>query len=51
MNGRETLIQELLEKLDNIIDIVEEQEIVESEFGLVREVAENLREEIVALQE
>lgn len=51
MNGRETLIQELMDNLDNMLDIIEEQETVEPEFTLVREIADHLREEIVALQE
>ena len=49
MNGRETLIQELIDKLDNMIDVIEEQEINEPEFALIRETAEQLREEITAL--
>lgn len=51
MNCRETIIQELIENIDNMLDVIEEQEVVEPEFTLVREVADNLREEIVALQD
>ncbi len=51
MNGRELLIQNLIDMLDNMLDIIEEQESVESEFTMVHEVANHLREEIVALQE
>jgi len=51
MNGRETLIEELIENIDSMLDVIEGQEVVEPEFTLVREVAGQLREEIVALQE
>jgi len=51
MNGRETVIQELIESIDDMLAVIEEQDSVESDFALVREVADQLREEIIALQE
>jgi len=51
MTGRESIIDELIENLDSMLDLIEDQEFVESEFALVQEVAGQLREEIVALQE
>lgn len=51
MNGRELLIQELLENVDNMLGVIEKQEIVEPDFVLVHEAAEQLREEIVVLQD
>lgn len=51
MNGRESIIEELIENVDTMLDLIQNQEIVESEFTLVHEVADQLREEIVALQE
>ncbi len=51
MNGRETLILELIDVLDNMLDIIEEQEIVEPEFATVRGTADQLREELTNLQE
>jgi len=51
MIGRESVIDELIENVDSMLGIIEDQETLESEFALVREVADQLREEIVALQE
>ncbi len=51
MIGRKSVIDELIENVDSMLDIIEDQETLESEFALVREVADQLREEIVALQE
>lgn len=51
MIGRESLIDELIENVDSMLGIIENQETIESDFALVREVADQLREEIVALQE
>ncbi len=50
-NGRQELIDELIESINSMLDVIEKQEIVEPEFGLAVEVANQLREEIVALQE
>lgn len=51
MNGRQELIDELIESIDNMLDVIEKQETVEPEFGLAFEVANQLREEMVALQD
>lgn len=51
MNGREAVIEELIESIDSMLNIIEEQDAIDSDFALVREVADQLREEIVALEE
>ena len=51
MNGKEAIIEELIENVDSMLDIIEEQEVVDPDFGIVREVADQLREEIAALQD
>lgn len=51
MIGRESVIDELIENVDSMLGIIEDQETIESDFALVREVADQLREEIVALQQ
>ena len=51
MNDRQDAIEELLENIDTMLNILEEQEVENSDFSLVRKVAEHLREEIDALQE
>lgn len=48
---REILLQDLLDKIDDMIATIEEREVVEPDFAVVREYAEQLREEISALQE
>ena len=51
MNGRETLIQDLIENINSMLLVIEEQETIEPEFTVVWEVATQLLEEVVALQE
>ena len=51
MNGKENLIQELVDTLDKMLVIIEDQAIVEPEFESIRETAEQLREEITALED
>jgi len=51
MNGREIIVQELIEELDGMLRVLEEQEEIEPEFAMAREMADQLRQEIAALQE
>lgn len=48
---REMFLQDLLEKIDVMIATIEEREVIEPDFAVVREYAEQLREEIDSLQE
>ncbi len=51
MNDKAAAIQELIENIDNMLSIIEEQEATEPEFVFVRELADQLREEIIVLRE
>lgn len=51
MQGREVFLQELIEKINLMIESIEEREVVEPDFAVVREYAEQLREEIDSLQD
>lgn len=51
MNVREDAIEELLENVDSMLDIIEDQEVEDQDFVLVRKLTEHLREEIDYLQE
>lgn len=51
MQGRENFLQELVEKVDRMIEVIEERENIEPDFSFVREYAEQLREELKSLQE
>lgn len=51
MQGREAFLEELIEKINGIIETIEVREAEEPDFGLVREFAEQLREEAESLQE
>jgi hypothetical protein len=51
MNERQIFLQDLLEKLDDVLLSIEEREVVEPDFAVVREYAEQLREEVQSLQE
>jgi len=51
MPSRDVFIEELLETLNGMILNIEEKEIENQDFSLVREIAEQLREEVEALQE
>ncbi len=44
-------VQELIENIDNMLRTIEEKEIVEPNYGVVRELAEQLREELLILQD
>ena len=50
MQGREVFLESLLETLDGMIETIEEREPVEPDFALVREYAEQLKEEVQSLQ-
>lgn len=50
MQGRDLFLNELLEKLDDIIDSIEEREMIEDDFSITRELAEQLRDEVQSLQ-
>jgi len=49
--GKETTVQDLIEAIDEMLVTIEENESFDEDFTIVREVAAQLREEIVALQE
>lgn len=51
MQGREILLRSLLETIDGMLERIEEREPMEPDFALVREYAEQLREELESLQE
>jgi len=51
MEGRDDIIEALLSSIDEMIDVIDEQEATDSDFNLVRAIAEQLRDEIDALQE
>lgn len=50
MTDREAFLESLLETLDGMIETIEEREPVEPDFALVREFAEQLRDEVESLQ-
>lgn len=51
MQGREAFVEELVEKINGMIENIEERELMEPDFALVREFAEQLLEEVRSLQE
>lgn len=50
MQGRNIFIEELLHKVDSIILAIEEREVMEEDLCVARELAEQLREEVLALE-
>ncbi len=51
MQAREYLLEELIENVSEMVESIEERESMEPDFGLVRELAEQLKEELQSLQE
>ena len=51
MQGREILLDDLIGNVNEMLASIEEREAVEPDFGVVREFAEQLREELESLQE
>ena len=51
MTGKDIIVNDLIETLDEMLAIIEEQDAIDSDFALIRETAEQLREELVSLQE
>jgi len=49
MQAREIILEELTETLNNMILSIEEREAAEPDFAVVRELAEQLKEEVEAL--
>ena len=49
--GRTEFIYDLIENVDSMADVIADQEIVEPDLGIVRELAEQLREELHALRD
>lgn len=49
--GRHEFIFDLIESVDNMADVIADREVVEPDLGIVRELAEQLREELHALKE
>lgn len=50
MQGRDAVLESLLETIDGMLESIEEREPIEPDFALVREYAEQLREEVESLQ-
>ncbi len=50
MQGRVAFIEELIETMNSMMREIEERETVEPDLALVRELAEQLREEIETLE-
>ena len=50
VQGRREILQELEDTIERVINLIEERESVEPDFAIVRELAEQLGEEIEALQ-
>lgn len=48
--GREAYLTALLETIDEMVESIEDREPVEPDFALVREFAEQLREEVQSLR-
>ena len=51
MRGRAVFVEELLETIEIMIDKIEEQGETNPELAVVHEIADQLREEIEALQD
>jgi len=51
MTRKEAIIEDLLETLKIMLDVIEDQNSIDPDFALVHEMAEQLRDEIAALQE
>lgn len=51
MQGRNIFLDELLSKLESMISVIEEREIVDPDLSIARELAEQLREEVESLQD
>lgn len=49
--GRTEFIYDLIENVDSMADTIADREIVEPDLGIVRELAEQLREELHALRD
>ena len=50
MSERDAVLESLLETIDGMIEKIKDREPVEPDFALVREFAEQLREEVESLQ-
>lgn len=50
IQGREVFLEELIHKIDEMLSEIEEREVVEPDLAVVREYAEQLREEVQSLQ-
>lgn len=49
MQRRDAFLEDLQETLNNMIEAIEDREIIEPDFGIVREIAEQLKDEIDSL--
>ena len=49
MQGRIAFLEELIEKVESLILFIEDQESVEPDLSIVRDVAEQLRDEVESL--
>ena len=51
MQGREALLETLINTIDEVVNSIEEREPIEPDFAIVREYAEQLKEELESLRE
>lgn len=51
MQGRRQFVEELLEQIDSMLTIIEQHEEEDFSFGLAREIAEQLHEEVDSLRD
>ena len=51
MQGRNEFLDELIHKIDAMIESIEDREMMEGDLHLTRELAEQLRDEVESLQD
>lgn len=51
MQGKDAFIQELLQRIDAMIASIEDRETMDDDLSITRELAEQLREEVLSLEE
>jgi len=51
MKTKDEMITDLLEVVENIAETVEDHALIESDFGLIQPIVDQLREELISLTE
>jgi len=51
MQGRDIFLDELIDKIDSMIQSIEDREMMEEDLSIARELAEQLKDEVQSLQE